>query len=496
MKNKKLLALALSTGLVLGGASNALAAEDPDALYNAQSEAYYELVLNDKLTPENEAKINNAKSVEEVNAIVKELVPTPDSESKNEGGQTNPENPADGATDNPTDNNDNAGNDEQSGEETPTEEQKLQEAKDKAKAELKEAGIESEFLLKGIDGAKTIEAVDNLKKEILESNKKSNQDINEAGFSNAEEAKKAAEKALKNDDVNNSYTVTKWNDGKFRYTLSPFVETKEEEKPAEEVKEEENKDSINDGQAKAIAEAEKHLANDPVNKGYNITVAGDGSYGIVYTVEPGKTLELNKKEVDPLLAGYESEAGAKEVAEALIANDPINNGYDIRIGADNNYYISLKVEANKKPDNKPTPDKKPDDKPTPDKKPDDKPTPDKKPEKEDPTPGIIIPGRKDDKKDEPKVEDPKVEEPKADEPKKDEPKAEDPKKDDKKDDKKDEKESDKKESDKKEADKKESPAKKSEKKSDNPKTGVASVSSLAGLAAISMAGIVASRKRK
>ena len=92
MKTNKILAVALSAGLVLGGASVAHAggsggaggstAEqpvDPDALNAAKTEAIYKLMAAGKSIDEANAIVRDAKTIDELNtAVEKALNPTPD----------------------------------------------------------------------------------------------------------------------------------------------------------------------------------------------------------------------------------------------------------------------------------------------------------------------------------------------------------------------------------------------------------------------------------
>ena len=143
----------------------------------------------------------------------------------------------------------------------------LKEAKKEAIEELKAAGITSDFYFDRINRAKTIEGVNALKDAVLETNKKDEEDIPPVeaknGFKTRREAEIAAREALENDPVNNSYTVSQGSDGLYYYTLSPVEEGLE---IGYETKEE------------AIAAAKEALENDPINNAFDVSQGADGRY--------------------------------------------------------------------------------------------------------------------------------------------------------------------------------------------------------------------------
>lgn len=244
----------------------------------------------------------------------------------------------------------------------------LDTVKENAKKELKENGVESDFFLKEVDKAKTKEGVESLKGELLESHKNSkkeeskeeekpsdkkeedktdkNQSIpltkiediakpnkkeeeketpskenNEVGFSSKEKAEKAAKKALENDEINKSFTISE-KDGKFFYALSPAEdlsdvkekeEDKKEEKPFAKLDEKADEKSFDfdkgfKNKEDAIKQAEILIKNSKINKGYNVSEGADGRYYIQLTPEATKTEGVERKEIKK----EDKKEGAKE----------------------------------------------------------------------------------------------------------------------------------------------------------------------------------------
>lgn len=245
----------------------------------------------------------------------------------------------------------------------------LDTVKENAKKELKENGVESDFFLKEVDKAKTKEGVESLKGELLESHKNSkkeeskeeekpsdkkeedktdkNQSIpltkiediakpnkkeeeketpskenNEVGFSSKEKAEKAAKKALENDEINKSFTISE-NNGKFFYALSPAEdlsdvkekeeEDKKEEKPYAKLDEKADEKSFDfdkgfKNKEDAIKQAEILIKNSKINKGYNVSEGADGRYYIQLTPEATKTEGVERKEIKK----EDKKEGAKE----------------------------------------------------------------------------------------------------------------------------------------------------------------------------------------
>ena len=134
----------------------------------------------------------------------------------------------------------------------------LQEAKEEAIKELKEAGITSELLLDQIRKAKTIEGVKALKKEILKSHEdfKPKTTLDEwilaqnekDGYLTKEDAIAAAKLALENDPINRSYKVRQAANGNWYFVLSPVIEEPEVEEPEEEKPEDKKKQTLDEWQ--------------------------------------------------------------------------------------------------------------------------------------------------------------------------------------------------------------------------------------------------------
>ena len=168
----------------------------------------------------------------------------------------------------------------------------LENAKKEAIEELKEAGITSDIYFDQINKANTIEGVEALKNEILKAHENKEEDPEEEitnGFDTRREAEIAAEKALENDPVNKSYTISQGSDGKYYYTLSPAEEGIE---IGYETREE------------AEAAAKEALEDDQINNSYEISQGADGRYyyKLTYKEEeveepenPGKTPEKPDK---------------------------------------------------------------------------------------------------------------------------------------------------------------------------------------------------------
>ena len=200
----------------------------------------------------------------------------------------------------------------------------LKDAKEKAIKELKAAGITGQIYFDQINKAKTIEGVEALKNAILKAHKEKEDsekpgetpEETKNGFDTEREARIAAEKALENDPVNKSYTITQGADGKYYYKLSPVekgleigYETREE----------------------AEAAAKEALENDPINNAYEVNQGADGRYyfrlfykekeeqkpGEKDPVEPGEKDPAKPGEKDPAKPGEKDPAkpGEKDPAE-------------------------------------------------------------------------------------------------------------------------------------------------------------------------------------
>ena len=192
-------------------------------------------------------------------------------------------------------------------------------AKKDAIEELKAAGITGQIYFDQINKAKTIEGVEALKNEILKAHagnpgEKDPETPEETknGFDTEREARIAAEKALENDPVNKSYTITQGADGKYYYQLSPVekgleigYETREEAETA----------------------AKEALENDPINNAYEVNQGADGRYyfRLFYKEEEQKPGEKDPAEPgakDPAKPGEKdpAEPGAKDPAKPGVKN--------------------------------------------------------------------------------------------------------------------------------------------------------------------------------
>lgn len=129
---------------------------------------------------------------------------------------------------------------------------------------------------------------------------------NETGFSTKEAADKAGQEALKaqegQEDAKSAYKVTRGTNGKFYYELFNKVD----EKPAEETPE--NKEKGYDSEAEAKKAAEDALKKDEINKSYSVSRGLDGKWYFVLSTEekqkdpdkkPGNETPDKKDQEDP-----------------------------------------------------------------------------------------------------------------------------------------------------------------------------------------------------
>ena len=103
--------------------------------------------------------------------------------------------------------------------------------------------------------------------------------------------------------------------------------------------------------ADAVAAADAHLENDPLNNGYKIEKGADDLYYVQLTIEdtkvvPEEEAEETEEDVD-FTVGFKTLADAVAEADAHLENDPLNNGYKIEKGADDLYYVQLTIEDTK-----------------------------------------------------------------------------------------------------------------------------------------------------
>ena len=251
----------------------------------------------------------------------------------------------------------------------------LDTVKEDAKKELKENGVESDFFLKEVDKAKTKEGVNSLKEELIKSHKdskkeekeedkkddskkddkkqsipltkiediakpnkkedpKKTEENNEVGFSSKEKAEKAAKKALENDKINKSFTISE-NNGKFFYALSPAEdlsdvkeeEDKKEEKPFAKLDEKADEKSFEfdkgfKSKDDAIKQAEFLIKNSKINKGYNVSEGADGRYYIQLTPEATKTEGVERKEIKKEDKKEDAKEDKKEQSNGKEGSEP------------------------------------------------------------------------------------------------------------------------------------------------------------------------------
>lgn len=291
-------------------------------------------------------QIRSAKTIEGVNALKDELLK---SHADSVAGEDNKEKPA-----------------EDKKAEDDTAKKDLDNAKEKAIKELKDAGITSDLFLNKIKSANTIEGVESLKAELLKSHKDSKkedkktipatkiEDIakknekeketekkenNEVGYSTKEKAEAAAKEALKKDEINKSYTISE-KDGKFFYVLSPNekVEIKTEENKKEESAKVDEKatektfdfDKGFDKKEDAIKQAEALIKNSKINNGYNITKGTDGKYYIQLTTDGKKTEGADRKEIKE--SEIQKALGNKATAKKVNNNNNKTSGGNVQTG--------------------------------------------------------------------------------------------------------------------------------------------------------------------
>lgn len=289
-------------------------------------------------------QIKSANTIEGVNALKDELLKSH----------------ADSVTD--ADNKEKPAEDEKTEDDTANKD--LDNAKEKAIKELKEAGITSDLFLNKIKSANTIEGVESLKAELLKSHEDSKkedkkiipatkiEDIakkneketekkenNEVGYSTKEKAEAAAKEALKKDEINKSYTISE-KDGKFFYVLSPNekVEIKTEESKKEEsarVDEKATEKTFNfdkgfEKKEDAIKQAEALIKNSKINNGYNISKGTDGKYYIQLTTDGKKTEGTNKKEIND--AEIKKALGNNATAKKVDNNNNKTSGGNVQTG--------------------------------------------------------------------------------------------------------------------------------------------------------------------
>src|SRR5699024_4990033 len=165
------------------------------------------------------------------------------------------------------------------------------------------------------------------------------------GFKTVADAVAAADAHLENDPLNNGYKIEKSADNLY-YVQLTMDDTKVV--PEEETEEDVDFSAGFKTVADAVAAADAHLENDPLNNGYKIEKGADDLYYVQLTIEDTKVVPEEEAEEDvDFSAGFKTVADAVAAADAHLENDPLNNGYKIEKGADDLYYVQLTIEDTK-----------------------------------------------------------------------------------------------------------------------------------------------------
>src|SRR5699024_5458941 len=165
------------------------------------------------------------------------------------------------------------------------------------------------------------------------------------GFKTVAAAVAAADAHLENDPLNNGYKIEKGADDLY-YVQLTMDDTKVV--PEEEAEEDVDFSAGFKTVAAAVAAADAHLENDPLNNGYKIEKGADDLYYVQLTIEDTKVVPEEEAEEDvDFSAGFKTVAVAVAAADAHLENDPLNNGYKIEKGADDLYYVQLTIEDTK-----------------------------------------------------------------------------------------------------------------------------------------------------
>src|SRR5699024_11722752 len=81
---------------------------------------------------------------------------------------------------------------------------------------------------------------------------------------------------------------------------------------------------------------------------YKIEKSADNLYYVQLTMDDTKVVPEEEAEEDvDFSAGFKTVAVAVAAADAHLENDPLNNGYKIEKGADDLYYVQLTIEDTK-----------------------------------------------------------------------------------------------------------------------------------------------------
>ena len=99
--------------------------------------------------------------------------------------------------------------------------------------------------------------------------------------------------------------------------------------------------------ADAVAAADAHLENDPLNNGYKIEKSADDLYYVQLTIDDTKVVPEVEAEEEFVSGPYDTFEEAQDHAEEIIAKSKINNGYNISQDSDGKWYIELTIEEGK-----------------------------------------------------------------------------------------------------------------------------------------------------
>lgn len=318
-------------------------------------------------------------------------------------------------------------------------------------------------------------------------------------YDTKEKAEEAAKKALENDSENNDFVVYQGNDGKWNYELKidfnkplpkPADDDKEDEEPEAPAEDEEAKDGY-DTKEEAEEAAKKALKNDDINKSFKVSQGLNGKW--IYTLSPYEEIDEEapaEEEEEDQTPKWMKGLFTKDQLEDALATargelivEGLQDSYDVEAALSSETLNGEPLYAIRRVPKK-VEEEKPEDKPE---KPEEKPgkpwlplvpaDPVPGPGYPNPVPGgdneVVIPGEKPADKPEEKPEDNKETEIKEEKP------NEGKDKDEKAKPSKDKKEE----------------AKPAKQKGNNPKTGLVGLAPIYSTLAISMAGIVAARKK-
>lgn len=133
------------------------------------------------------------------------------------------------------------------------------------------------------------------------------------GYGTEAEAIAAAKEALKIDTLNNSYKITQGANGRYFYQL--FLEETEAPEETTKPEERHITNIPFDTEEDARKAAEKHLKEDKVNKSYKIVKGADNKFYVELSTEEAEAPEAPEAEVDGYATKEEAEAAAKKALE-------------------------------------------------------------------------------------------------------------------------------------------------------------------------------------